>query len=534
MFTPPASPLPSPRAKLGQVNPMEEIQRQSYVLLTPPSSGSTGPPRSGSPQHSRSSVSSPSYFSAGSSLDPPPSKGLLSKPSMATIPSSPSVSPSCSSTPSASPLSLPSLSAVPKTESIRPQRPDFEFQSSSEAKRRIGRRIKWTAIAIPAVLILVTLANHCFSELLGMVWWVNDETLEAHDGQNWLIPDTPNVIMDVLHPSHIHHNHVFQPLDNRRKEDTMNEGIFRRQESTDISVSVATGTATASELVTPTSTAVSSTSGSATTTTSIPATSQTLPTIPDSAPVLPTPFPQPWDSSITQNFSTQSCYNFFLNMTNSDDFRSCRPFGLLQNTSDDFADLQSNLTALNAVVWGTCNPTIGVDQCTTNMATFAASLQSACAQDLQDSNLYAVSTLQALNAYSLTQSAGCLNDPSTDSYCYVKAVHNTNPSDLYFYSLVSGVSISNSTTLTCSTCTKSLMSLYVNALNVNASQLMELASVYASAEALASSSCGSSYAQVSTNTQADSSNSASKSSSTSLNIFGTFLASLLPAFLFLP
>ncbi|GAW04897.1 hypothetical protein LENED_006716 [Lentinula edodes] len=306
----------------------------------------------------------------------------------------------------------------------------------------------------------------------------------------------------------------------------------RRQESTDISVSVATGTATASELVTPTSTALSSTSGSATITTSIPATSQTLPTIPDS--VLPTPFPQPWDSSITQNFSTQSCYNFFLNMTNSDDFRSCRPFGLLQNTSDDFADLQSNLTALNAVVWGTCNPTIGVDQCTTNMATFAASLQSACAQDLQDSNLYAVSTLQALNAYSLTQSAGCLNDPSTDSYCYVKAVHNTNPSDLYFYSLVSGVSISNSTTLTCSTCTKSLMSLYVNALNVNASQLMELASVYASAEALASSSCGSSYAQVSTNTQADSSNSASKSSSTSLNIFGTFLASLLPAFLFLP
>ncbi|KAJ3897925.1 hypothetical protein F5879DRAFT_679935 [Lentinula edodes] len=529
MFTPPASPLPSPRAKLGQVNPMEEIQRQSHVLLTPPSSDSTGPPRSGSLQYSRSSVSSPSYFSAGSSLDPPPSKGLLSKHSMATIPS-----PSCSSTPSASPLSLPSSSAVLKTESIPPQRRDFEFQSSSEAKRRIGRRIKWTAIAIPAVLILVTLANHCFSELLGMVWWVNDETLEAHDGQNWLTPDTPNVIMDVLHPSHIHHNHVFQPLDNRRKEDTMNEGIFRRQENTDISVSVATGTATASELVTPTSTAVSSTSGSATTTTSIPATSQTLPTIPDSAPVLPTPFPQPWDSSITQNFSTQSCYNFFLNMTNSDDFRSCRPFGLLQNTSDDFADLQSNLTALNAVVWGTCNPTIGVDQCTTNMATFAASLQSACAQDLQDSNLYAVSTLQALNAYSLTQSAGCLNDPSTDSYCYVKAVHNTNPSDLYFYSLVSGVSISNSTTLTCSTCTKSLMSLYVNALNVNASQLMELASVYASAEALASSSCGSSYAQVSTNTQADSSNSASKSSSMSLKIFGTFLASSLLAFLFLP
>ncbi|KAJ4473004.1 hypothetical protein J3R30DRAFT_3296941 [Lentinula aciculospora] len=342
------------------------------------------------------------------------------------------------------------------------------------------------------------------------------------------------MVISALHSPHLHHHHdVFQPVDRHVHDETINEGVLRRQESTDISVSVATGTATATELATPTTTVAASASGSATATTSIPVTAQTLPTIPASAPVLPTPFPQPWDSSIAQNFSTQSCYNFFLNMTNSEDFRSCRPFGLLQNTSDDFADFQTNLTALNAIIWGTCNLNPGVDQCTSNMATFASSLQSACAQDLTDNNLFSVSTLQALHAYSLTQNAGCLNDPSTNSYCFVKAAHNTNPSDLYFYSLASGVGISNSTTLTCSACTQSLMSLYVNALNANASQLTELASVYGSAQALAASSCGSTFAQVSTNPEADKSNDASNLGSMSLKILGTSLASLVFAFLFL-
>lgn len=48
------------------------------------------------------------------------------------------------------------------------------------------------------------------------------------------------------------------------------------------------------------------------------------------------------------------------------------------------------------------------------------------------------------------------------------------------------------------------MSLYVNALNANASEMSELASVYAKAQSLAASACGSSYAQQSTSSLADS------------------------------
>lgn len=59
------------------------------------------------------------------------------------------------------------------------------------------------------------------------------------------------------------------------------------------------------------------------------------PTVPAN-PVLPTPFPQPFDTTLSTNFSTTSCYDFFLNMTQVDDFRSCRPFSLLITTSHAF------------------------------------------------------------------------------------------------------------------------------------------------------------------------------------------------------
>lgn len=77
-----------------------------------------------------------------------------------------------------------------------------------------------------------------------------------------------------------------------------------------------------------------STSGRpATSTTATPA-----PTVPVN-PVLPTPFPQPFDTTLSANFSTTSCYDFFLNMTEVDAFRSCRPFSLLIATSDAFVEV---------------------------------------------------------------------------------------------------------------------------------------------------------------------------------------------------
>lgn len=65
------------------------------------------------------------------------------------------------------------------------------------------------------------------------------------------------------------------------------------------------------------------------------ATTTPAPTVPVN-PALPTPFPQPFDTTLSTNFSTTSCYDFFLNMTQVDAFRSCRPFSLLITNSHAF------------------------------------------------------------------------------------------------------------------------------------------------------------------------------------------------------
>lgn len=60
-----------------------------------------------------------------------------------------------------------------------------------------------------------------------------------------------------------------------------------------------------------------------------------VPTVPVN-PTIPAPFPQPFDTTLSANFSTTSCYDFFLNMTQGDAFRGCRPFSLLIATSHAF------------------------------------------------------------------------------------------------------------------------------------------------------------------------------------------------------
>jgi hypothetical protein len=91
---------------------------------------------------------------------------------------------------------------------------------------------------------------------------------------------------------------------------------------------------------------------------------------------------------------------------------------------------------------------------------------------------------------------GCLPDPATNSYCVVEAVFNTNPSDLYFYQLPLGTSLPNSTSPSCSACTKTMMGYYASALqNETKGTLTGLEDTYAAAANLAVAKCGQGYAQ---------------------------------------
>ncbi|KAH9979744.1 hypothetical protein BJV74DRAFT_981875 [Russula compacta] len=218
--------------------------------------------------------------------------------------------------------------------------------------------------------------------------------------------------------------------------------------------------------------------------------SKSVPTIPAS-PVLPTPFPQPFDTTLGSNFTTNSCQTFFTNMTQTLPFRQCRPFSFLSQTSSSFCWLaQSNLTALNIDIWGTCNTPVDADQCTANMGWFASELLVACSQEKSERNQMVLQALASLRTYSMMREVACLVDQNTSTYCYVEAASSSNPSDLYIYSLPFGVPLPANTTLSCSGCSESVMALF----GEQANQTDGLEQTYSAAEDLATSKCGPTYA----------------------------------------
>ncbi|KAF9467744.1 hypothetical protein BDZ94DRAFT_1287463 [Collybia nuda] len=344
-------------------------------------------------------------------------------------------------TPPPSPLPFKSKNDKPRTIVVDTEllagssKPSPTFVSPHEKKRAIGRRTIWTVLAVPLVIILITASTRYFTHPVAFDIFSQDPAWHS------LVTTT-----GIWTP------HKRHPAPEPQK------------------------------------------SGSPTPTTLVNA---PLPTIPTNA-ILPTPFPQPFDSDITQNFSSISCFSFFSNMTNAPAFRSCRPFSMLQQSSSDFINAQTNATLLNSIVWGTCNTNTEKDQCVSNMGWFASTLKTACAKDLADNNAKAVDTLQSLQAYSMMRDAGCLPDPTTNTYCYLSAANNPSPSDSYFYQLPLGHKIPPTSTPTCSACTKSLMTIYSTALEDPevSSKLDGLRKTYPSAAQMAVNQCGAGYAQL--------------------------------------
>jgi len=172
---------------------------------------------------------------------------------------------------------------------------------------------------------------------------------------------------------------------------------------------------------------------------------------------------------------------------------------------------QSNLTALNIDVWGTCNTPIEADQCAANMEWFLSQLLDACSKEKSDNHstvwqalastfpfIYfmeqfcshiAVVAFVGLQSFSLMRDAACLVNKDTSTYCYIEAASRNNPSDLYFYTLPFGLPLPNDSTPSCSSCTKSIMALFGSQVNVTDG----LEHTYDPAARLASSKCGSNY-----------------------------------------
>jgi hypothetical protein len=114
--------------------------------------------------------------------------------------------------------------------------------------------------------------------------------------------------------------------------------------------------------------------------------------------------------------------------------------------------------------------------------------------------------------------ASCLADPTTNTYCFLTAVRNPNPSDLYYYQLPLGIQLPKSSTPSCNACTKSVMGIYAAAIQ-NSTQAPGLAGLkvtYGPAAELSVGLCGAGY----TKTLASS---ASPLTGTNVNVLSGFL-----------
>ena len=156
----------------------------------------------------------------------------------------------------------------------------LEPPQNAELKRRRTSRIRWSILAVPAILVLITLTTRCISHP-ALFDPISEFLHELHDSiefNDWGI--------HIRHPNpeHLAASHAARA-------------------NNDPSPSVTT-----------------------------------VPTIPVNPPI-PTPFPQPFDTTLPKNFSTQACVDFYTNMTLSPQFRQCRPFGLLSEYSSQFIDV---------------------------------------------------------------------------------------------------------------------------------------------------------------------------------------------------
>ncbi|KAI0327538.1 hypothetical protein GY45DRAFT_1256727 [Cubamyces sp. BRFM 1775] len=212
-------------------------------------------------------------------------------------------------------------------------------------------------------------------------------------------------------------------------------------------------------------------------------------TVPSTPPVLPTPFPQAFDSTLSTDFETVGCQTFFTNMTQTSAFLKCRPFSLLVKDSNAFIQSQRNISLLNTIMWGTCNTDLDSDQCSANMAWFAENIKTQCKKDIAANNSIVTDAVAGLAAYDLMREVGCQTDALTNTYCYVEAAQ-AHPADLYLYALPLGLGLPNQTVPSCTSCVKNMMQKFVSD-GLNLSALRE---TYPSAATVLNSACGGDFA----------------------------------------
>ncbi|KAI0659684.1 hypothetical protein C8Q70DRAFT_1064370 [Cubamyces menziesii] len=369
------------------------------------------------------------------------------------VPDDPFLSPHCNRPGSSSPeRRLPHAHDTPLSPKEDPQ------TYALLQKKRIARRTRWAAFLIPLVLVLVGLSTRYLARRATL-----DAVQTPPSWQDW----AASARQWRVHKRHPGTSDVASVTTIDGKKPT---GTALTLASTDSAQPTATNLGTL--------------------------------TVPSTPPVLPTPFPQAFDSTLSTDFETVGCQAFFTNMTQTPAFLKCRPFSLLVKDSNAFIQSQRNISLLNTVMWGTCNTDIDAQQCSTNMAWFADNIKTQCKKDIAANNSIVTDAVAGLAAYDLMRQVGCQTDALTNTYCYVEAAQ-AHPADLYLYALPLGLGLPNQTVPSCTGCVKNMMQAFVN----NGMGLAALRETYPAAAAVLNGACGGDF--VATIAQNDTSGAAS-------------------------
>jgi hypothetical protein len=101
-----------------------------------------------------------------------------------------------------------------------------------------------------------------------------------------------------------------------------------------------------------------------------------------------------------------------------------------------------------------------------------------------------------LQAFEILRTAGCLSDPNMNTYCYLTAARSSNPFDLFVYSLPLGIQLPRSSTTSCSACSKSIMSVYADALKSGMQGAPTLRTTFFDGLAMCRTGCGAEFSLV--------------------------------------
>ncbi|KAF8342630.1 uncharacterized protein EI90DRAFT_2902734, partial [Cantharellus anzutake] len=204
------------------------------------------------------------------------------------------------------------------------------------------------------------------------------------------------------------------------------------------------------------------------------------------------PVPQPWDSSLSYNFSSTSCLSFFTAQLANITFRQCRSFGLLLGYSEDFFNIETNLTLLTATLYGTCNTVPSPEECVQVENWMSANMDdpAVCAKDKDNENSIVLEAKGGFDQYLMMREVGCLVNNQTNAYCFAEAVANSSPSDAYYYNIPLGLPLPPTTVPSCNTCTREVMKIYARYAE---NSMYDVSKTYSSAANFSNTKCGRGY-----------------------------------------